>query len=110
MTQRASKAKTEGQKLLDEKINLSPQNTGKICVCIHTHTHVCVYIYIYIYLFKTYTSFISLKSLKFVFHLHIKIQKWEFFSYYLQTSINSLSLLNHCPLPAVWVTVSLGHF
>lgn len=77
MTQRASKAKAEGQKVLDDKINLSPQNTGKICVCIHIHTHVCVYIYIYI--FKTYTSFISLKFLKFVLHLHIKIEKWEFF-------------------------------
>ena len=79
MTQQASKAKTEGQKLLDDKINLSPQNTGKICVCIHTHTYTHIYVYIYIYIQNIYTSFISLKFLKFVLSLHIKIEKWEFF-------------------------------
>ena len=44
---------------------------------VYIYTHMCVSIYIYI--FKTYTSFISLKFLKFVLRLHIKIEKWEFF-------------------------------
>lgn len=65
MTQRVSKAKIEGQKLIDDKITLSPQNSWKICI--------------YIFFNNIYTPFISFKFLKFVLGLHVKIEKWEYF-------------------------------